>query len=111
MARRASRGSQRERLERLRQEAVAKAEASAKKTSGKKSAAKGRSTKPKAAKKAAGKQTGSGKVMVWGVFDSAYRQVASFPYKEKAEAEALCAKLTREKKKPHLVRPVKEDVG
>jgi hypothetical protein len=110
---RTPRVSQKDRLERLRAE---KAAAEAKKTDGEEGeAAEGSVAPAKPAKpaakpraKAAPKQRGR-KVVVWAVLDAtALKPVATFPYKDKEAAEAHCAKLTRDKKKPFLVQPLKQ---
>jgi len=46
--------------------------------------------------------------VVWGVFNNSNQCVASFPYPQKAEAEAQAAKLTADKRNTHFVQPVKE---
>ncbi len=46
--------------------------------------------------------------VVWGVFNNSHARVASFDYPRRAEANALAAKLTADKKSTHFVQPVKE---
>ena len=49
--------------------------------------------------------------VVWAVCDSGGRTVASFPYAEKAKAEALIAQLAARNKGPHFLRSVKEPMN
>ncbi len=46
--------------------------------------------------------------VVWGVFNNSNQCVASYPYPQKAEAEAHAVKLTADKRNTHFVQPVKE---
>ena len=46
------------------------------------------------------------KKVVWKVFDENFREVASFPYLEKAEAQAKADDLTRKKNKEYLVEGI-----
>ncbi len=46
--------------------------------------------------------------VVWGVFNNSHARVASFDYPRRADADALAAKLTADKKNTHFVQPVKE---
>ena len=49
--------------------------------------------------------------MVWAVCDVGGRTVATFDYPQKAEAEALIAKLKGQGKGTHFVRSVKEPIS
>jgi len=119
MARRV-RTSQKDRLSRLRAEKAAK-DTPAKKAAAKKAAAKkAAATKAApAAKKAPAKKRASRarkatktgrKIVVWAVYDSAFRVVETFPFKEQLQAEKLARKLTREKKKTYMARRLKQDM-
>lgn len=46
--------------------------------------------------------------VTWGVFNNSNQQVESFPYSQKAEAEAYAAKLANDKKQTHFVQSVKK---
>lgn len=48
--------------------------------------------------------------VVWTVFNNSHNAVAKFDYPQKAEADALAAKLTADKKSTHFVQPVKEPI-
>lgn len=113
MARRV-RTSQKDRLTRLRAEKAAKA-TPAKKAAAKKKAASGQKG---TAKKTAAKRTSRAKaasktgrkVIVWAVYDSAFRVIETFPFKQQVQAEKLARKLTREKKKSFIARKLKQDM-
>ncbi|MCP5005334.1 MAG: hypothetical protein GY941_15570 [Planctomycetes bacterium] len=45
--------------------------------------------------------------MVWKVFDEAYKEITSFPYVEKAEADAKAEDLSKKKNQNFLVRAIK----
>jgi predicted DNA-binding WGR domain protein len=74
--------------------------------------------KPKAKKKAAPKVAKPRKPraakkitrmrVVWGVFNNSHSMVKSFPYPQRAEAEALAKQLMTDKKSTHFVNAVKE---
>jgi hypothetical protein len=67
--------------------------------------------KPKAAKPRKSRATKTARIkIVWGVFDNSNRRVAAFDYPKRAEADALAAKLTADKKSTHFVQPVKEPI-
>lgn len=46
--------------------------------------------------------------VVWGVFNNSNQQVESYPYPQKADAEAHAARLTNDKKQTHFVQSVKK---
>ena len=46
------------------------------------------------------------KKVVWKVFDENFKEVACFPYLEKAEAETKAGDLTKKKNKEYLVRGI-----
>lgn len=48
--------------------------------------------------------------VVWGVFNNSNQRVAAFEYPKRADADALAAKLTADKKNTHFVQPVKEPI-
>ena len=48
--------------------------------------------------------------VVWGVFDNSNRQVASYEYPRKKEAEEHAVRLTTGPGKTHFVQPVKEPI-
>ncbi len=48
--------------------------------------------------------------VVWGVCDVGGRTVATFPYLDKAAAEALAAELKKKGKGLHFVRSIKEPI-
>ena len=95
----AKRSSNRERIQRRAQEAALAAE------------------EKKAKKKRAGtkkKRAGATKTappqrmkFVWKVFNNNVREVACFPYPEKAQAEAKAAELTKKTGKEHFVNSIK----
>ena len=66
------------------------------------------------AKKAPAKRTRVPKEVrmraVWVVFDNASKRVDTFPYNQKAEAEALLAKKLEEKKGTFYINLVKEEI-
>ncbi len=68
----------------------------------------------KAAKKPAAKRTRAAKEVrtraVWVVFDNASKRVDTFPYNQKADAEALLAKKLEEKKGTFYINLVKEEI-
>jgi hypothetical protein len=65
--------------------------------------------KPKAPSKRKSRSSKSVRMkVVWGVFNNSNARVQTFEYPKRAEAEALAAKLTAEKKTTHFVNPVKE---
>ncbi len=45
--------------------------------------------------------------VVWKVFDAGYKEVASFPYAERAEADTKAGDLTKKKNQNFLVRGIK----
>lgn len=45
--------------------------------------------------------------VVWKVFDSGYKEVASFPYTEKAEADTKAGDLSKKKNQNFMVRGIK----
>ena len=45
--------------------------------------------------------------MVWRVFDERLKEIETFPYREKAAAEAKAASLTKQSGKEHFVNSVK----
>jgi hypothetical protein len=68
----------------------------------------------KVAKKATTKRTRTAKEVrtraVWVVFDNASKRVDTFPYNQKADAEALLAKKLEEKKGTFYINLVKEEI-
>ncbi len=66
------------------------------------------------AKKAATKRTRTAKEVrtraVWVVFDNASKRVDTFPYNQKADAEALLARKLEEKKGTFYINLVKEEI-
>ncbi len=46
--------------------------------------------------------------VVWGVFNNSNQMVESYPYPQKADADAKAAKLMADKKATHFVQPVKQ---
>lgn len=64
-----------------------------------------RSSEPRSRPIAAPKQR-----LVWGVFDTGGRSVATFPYAQKADAEARAKQLEERGKGKHYVRSVKESM-
>ena len=91
----AKRSSNRERILRLAQEAALAA---------KEKKAKKAKKKPARAKKTAPKQRMK---FVWKVFNNNAKEVACFPYPEKAHAEAKAAELTQKTGKEHFVNSIK----
>jgi hypothetical protein len=81
---------------------------------------KARSTEPRAHAASPGKApasharravpTATRQRLVWAVCDTGGRTVASFPYSQKADAEAQAAALKAKGKGPHFVRSVKESM-
>lgn len=71
----------------------------------KKAAAKPKVAKPR--KPRAAKKTARMRV-VWGVFNNSHSMVKSFPYPQKADAEAYAKQLMTDKKSTHFVNAVKE---
>ncbi len=115
----ASRMSNRDRIQRMAQEAEAakkekavaakaKPKKKAKKAAPKKAAAKKKVTKKKpAAKKAAPRKKAAAKgrvKIVWAVCVPAGKALKIFPFREKAEAQAEAEKLTAKKGTLHVVR-------
>lgn len=45
--------------------------------------------------------------IVWKIFNEQYKEVGTFPYSEKAAAEAKAAALTKKSGKKHFVNPIK----
>ena len=93
--------SNRERIEKL----ALEAELSAKEKSGKKSApaTAGRKRAPSKTPASAGERM----KLVWKVFDPAHKEVATFPYPQKALAEAKASQRSDATGKPFVVRGVK----
>ncbi len=75
-------------------------EAEGVKSSAKKAAPKGRARAPKMPRVK----------VVWAVFNNSNQRVAVFEYPKRAEAEALAARLTADKRTTHFVQPVKEPI-
>ena len=44
--------------------------------------------------------------LVWKVFNASAKEVASFPYPQKSEADATAEKLSAKSGQPHFVNPV-----
>ena len=63
---------------------------------------------PKPRKPRVGKTTR--KRMVWAIYDNSYRQLFTFDYSKKTEAEAKLAQLREEKKGTFFINPKKEDI-
>ena len=97
----ARRMSNRDRIQRMQLEAKATAGEKKKKKPAK--AAKKRAKKPAKAAKKPEEPPGRMK-MVWAVCDRAARTVKTFPYPEKAQAQAEAVRLTTKNKAEHFVR-------
>jgi hypothetical protein len=71
--------------------------------------------KPPAVKKAPAKRVRAQKEVkhraVWVVFDNSSKRVETFPYNQKAEAEALLARKQEEKKGTFYLNLVKEEIA
>jgi len=99
----AKRLSNRQRIERLAEEAAIKTDDASTKTEGK---------EPKTGVR---KASGSRKTapapkrmkLIWTVVDENSKEVASFPYREQAEAEARAAELSEKTGKAHRVNSVR----
>lgn len=80
----------------------------------KKKPAKKKVAKKPAAKKPAAKRTRTVKEVrrkaVWVVFDNGSKKVDTFPFNQRAEAEALLAKKTEEKKGTFYINLVKDEM-
>jgi hypothetical protein len=80
----------------------------------KKPAKKKAAKKPAAPKKPAAKRTRAAKEVrrkaVWIVYDNASKKIETFPFNQKAEAEALLAKKIEEKKGTFYLNLVKEPI-
>jgi hypothetical protein len=80
----------------------------------KKAAKKKAPKKPAAAKKPATKRSRAAKEVrrraVWIVYDNASKKIETFPFNQKADAEALLAKKIEEKKGTFYINLVKEPI-
>jgi len=108
--------SRKDRIDRLRAEKAAKAEpaegddeAPVDSKASATAAARKKPRKPSTRKPRKKAKTGR-KIIVWAVYDSAFRVVETFAFKQQLAAERLARKLTREKKKPFVARKLKQDL-
>ena len=105
----AKRMSNKERIQRKASEAAAEAKekAAKKKTKTTKTTktAKKKTAKKKTTSRASSSSASSGKrqKVVWKVYNSSFKEVASFPYPEKNDAEATATKLTKKSGQNHFV--------
>jgi hypothetical protein len=83
--------------------------AAEKKKSGKKKA-EGAAAKPKTTKKKSKKAENVRLRMMWGIFDNSNQQVATFPYAQKAAAEARLAELLEKGRGTFFINPVREPI-
>lgn len=106
--------SNKERIQRQAMEAEAKEKAKAEKKAGKKAGKKAEKKTPTARAPRAEKKTEKEKStrlkVVWVIFDDRFKEVRTFPYAEKAAAEAKAAQLTEKSGKEHVVNPIKVPV-
>jgi len=98
----AKRMSNRERIERLAAEKEASEEEKKEKKKKKENAAP--ASKPRRKKVAASVKR---EKTVWKVFNNNYKEIACFPYPEKAKADAQAAKLTKKTGSQHFVNSAK----
>ena len=92
----ARRMSNRERIQRLAEEAAARAKERAEKR--KQASSRGATKSQKKVRMCA----------VWGVFNNSYRLISSFPYNSRADAEAKAEELTKNRNVAHFVELVKK---
>jgi hypothetical protein len=102
----AKRLSNRQRIERMAEEASTEAENREQGAEDKESQPTVRKAR---AKKAAPKQKRM--KLVWRVVDQSSREVASFPYREKPEADVRAAELSQKTGKTHTVNAVRVPMG
>jgi hypothetical protein len=77
----------------------------AKKAAAKKTAAK----KPAASRSKKAKKVDPTRLrLVWGVFDNSNQQIATFPYSDRAAADAKVVEMMDKGRGPYFVQPVKE---
>ena len=98
--------SNKERIQRQAMEAEAEEKAKAEKKAEKKTP---KARAPRAEKKTEKEKSTRLKV-VWVIFDDRFKEVRTFPYAEKAAAEAKAAQLTEKSGKEHVVNPIKVPV-
>ena len=103
----AKRLSNRQRIERMAEEASIEAEN--KKQGVEETEPKPTVRKAPRSKKSAPKQKRM--KLVWRVVDQTAREVASFPYREKPEADARAAELSQKSGKTHTVNAVRVPMG
>lgn len=102
--------SNKERIQRQAMEAEAKEKAKAEKKAGKKAEKKTPTARAPRAEKKTEKEKSTRLKVVWVIFDDRFKEVRTFPYAEKAAAEAKAAQLTEKSGKEHVVNPIKVPV-
>ena len=106
----AKRLSNRQRIERMAEEASIEAEDKEQEAEDKEQAVEEKEPKP-SVRKASGSKKAAPKPkrmkFVWKVVDANSKEIASFPYPAKGEAEARAAELSEKTGKTHTVNPVR----
>jgi hypothetical protein len=110
----AKRLSNKQRIERMAEEASIEAEDKEQETEEKEEGAEEKEPKARV-RKAAGSKKAAPKPkrmkLIWTVVDANSKEIASFPYPAKAEAEARAAELSEKTGKTHKVNSVKVPMG